>query len=106
MISLHRLTQGEYRNKMSADQCIEAIKMVYRLIQPSFPSRTSAANHHLFHRWKTCEQLIQHVIALKDHIDSLKEGPSTSIGGYEVVQEPKAVIQDETLTDLLSDAAW
>lgn len=63
LISMHRLTQQAYFDRMSLEDRREAFKVLIDLLQDSF-SRT--AGRHLYTRWKLCSSLIQHVQALVD----------------------------------------
>jgi hypothetical protein len=63
LISMHRLTQQAYFDRMSLEDRREAFKVLIDLLQDSF-SRT--AGRHLYTRWKLCSSLIHHVQAFVD----------------------------------------
>jgi hypothetical protein len=63
LISLHRLTQQAYLDRMTLEERRGAFRVLIVLLEGSF-SRT--AGRHLYTRWKLCSSLIQHVQALGD----------------------------------------
>lgn len=70
----------------------EAFQVMSHLLCHAFPGRKSAAVHHLYHLWQSCEQLIQHIIALQE--------------GHHELRQDGVVMHGEDLTNLMSDAAW
>ena len=91
-ISVHRLTQDQYIEHMTKEDRVEAFQVMSHLVCHAFPRRGNADAHHLYQRWQSCEQLIQHVISLQE--------------GYQGLRQMGVSVRDEDLTRLMSDAAW
>jgi hypothetical protein len=89
LISVHRLTQEAYFDRMSLRDRRAAFRVLIDLLQDSF-SRT--AGRHLYTRWKLCSSLIQHVQALIDRY--------TELGSV------KFFAPSEPLTYLIANASW
>ncbi|KAJ5803463.1 uncharacterized protein N7503_005913 [Penicillium pulvis] len=89
LISVHRLIQQAYINRMSEDDYKATFKVVVDLLQGSF---SRDAGRHLYTRWELCSSLIQHVQAFAEMYDSL--------GGPDLFQSY------EPLTYLIQNAAW
>ncbi len=89
LISMHRLTQQSYFDRMSLENPRSAFKVTVGLLQDSF-SRT--AGRHLYTRWKVCSSSIQHVQALVERYMDL--------GNVEFFAP------FEPLTYLIANASW
>ena len=89
LISMHRLTQQAYFDRISLEDRRSAFRVTICLLQDSF-SRT--AGRHLYSRWKLCSSLIQHVQALMCRYTDL---------GNVVFFAPF-----EPLTYLIANASW
>ena len=90
LISLHRLTQAAFFDRMSEHEREETFKVAFSLLREAFPGRQG--HHHLYTRWQTCEQLRQHVLAFQAQ--------------YEVLRKDGFSEQDEKFTWLICDTAW
>ncbi len=89
LISLHRLTQQAYFDRMTLEDRRAALQVLVDLLQDSF-SRT--AGRHLYTRWKLCSSLIQHVQAL--------------VGRYMELGHVEFFAPFEPLTYLIANASW
>ncbi|PVH79565.1 hypothetical protein DL98DRAFT_572409 [Cadophora sp. DSE1049] len=89
LISMHRLTQQAYFDRMTLEDRRSAFKVPVGLLQDNF-SRT--AGRHLYTRWKLCSTLIQHVQAFVDRYMDL--GNTEFLAPF------------EPLTFLIANASW
>lgn len=71
-ISTHRLIQVEFRNHLSREQRVERWCKAVELLRAAFPRQEKGST--LFNKWKVCENLIEHVIALTLQHHELEEG--------------------------------
>ena len=90
LVSLHRLTQVAFFDRMWKPEREEAFKVALLLLREAFPGRQG--HHHLWTRWHTCEQLRQHVLAFQAQ--------------YEILRKDGFSEQDERFTWLICDTAW
>ncbi|KAL8647404.1 MAG: hypothetical protein Q9210_005582 [Variospora velana] len=90
LISLHRLTQHAFFDRMSEQERKDAFKVAFSLLREAFPGQQG--HHHLYTRWQTCEQLRQHVLAFQAQ--------------YEVLRKDSFSEQDPKFTWLICDTAW
>lgn len=88
-MSIHRLTQEAYFDRMSDTQKLDAYTVVLNLFHNPFSRK---AGSHLYSRWDTCSKLIQHVQALGDR--------------YRELGETKFFPPQEIMTIVFNDAAW
>lgn len=90
LISLHRLTQLAFFDRMSEQERKDTFQVAFSLLREAFPGRQG--HHHLYTRWQTCEQLKQHVLAFQAQ--------------YEVLRKSGFSEQDAKFTWLICDTAW
>ncbi|KAL9009767.1 MAG: hypothetical protein Q9173_005234 [Seirophora scorigena] len=90
LISLHRLTQVAFFDRMSEQERKDTFQIAFSLLREAFPGRQG--HHHLYTRWQTCEQLKQHVLAFQAQ--------------YEVLRKNGFSEQDAKFTWLIYDIAW
>lgn len=90
LISLHRLTQRAFFDRMSKEQREDAFRVAFPLLREAFPGRQG--HHHLYTRWQICKQLRQHVLAFQAQYDFLRKDGFSE--------------QDAKFTWLIRDTAW
>ena len=90
LISLHRLTQVAFFDRVWKHERERTFKVAFSLLRKAFPGRQG--HHHLWTRWQTCEQLTQHVLTFQAQ--------------YEILRKDGFSEQDEKLTWLICDTAW
>jgi NB-ARC domain len=90
LISIHRLTQWAYLDRLSYEDCCKAFKSTLHLLRNAFPRQGNGK--HLRAQSAICQKLIQHIQAFSDHYEELRKE------GY--------AEYDEDLILLFSDAAW
>lgn len=88
-ISIHRLTQDAYFDRMSDECRIAVFRVALILLRIAYPNRGFS---HFYTRWPICEKLRQHVLFFQ--------------GRYETLMKAKFSCQDEDFTRLLCDSAW
>lgn len=88
-MSIHRLIQEAYLDRMDTVNKLEAYAVILSLLHEPFSRR---AGSHLYDRWDTCSKLIQHVQALGDRYMEL---------GMTRFYPPQ-----ELMTFVFNDAAW
>ena len=90
LISLYRLTQAAFFDRMSEHEREETFKVALSLLRKAFPGRQG--HYHLLTRWQRCEQLRQHVLTFQAQ--------------YEILRKDGFSEQDENFTWLICDTAW
>lgn len=72
-MSVHRLIQQAYLDRMSQDLRRSTFQMLVQLLRKAYPSRDGKT--HLYRRWERCQQLEQHVQAIYKWHKSVKADP-------------------------------
>lgn len=90
LMSIHRLIQQAYFDRIPHDLRCSAFQMMFQLLRKAYPVREGKT--HLYRRWAKCQQLEQHVQAIHRRYKSLKKD-GLDEAGYEYRQ-------------LIRDNAW
>ncbi len=90
LISMHRLIQVAYRDRLSGQLEYDAFKAALGILRSAFPEQGDG--RHLRPHWKVCEQLIQHVQAFAKQYATMRAAGLTE--------------HIDDITMLLSDASW
>lgn len=90
LISIHRLIQNAYFDRMDLFSKISAFGVCFTLLRNAFPGRDGES--HFYKRWAMCEKLHQHVQALH-----------RVYGNIDVTEFPK---QSSDYHQLVRDDAW
>lgn len=83
LMSVHRLIQQAYFDRISQNLRCSAFQMMLQLLRKAYPVRDGKM--HLFRRWAKCQQLEQHVQAIHMRYKSRKES-GLGEAGYEYRQ--------------------
>ena len=90
LISLHRLTQVAFFDRVWKHERERAFEVALSLLREVFPGRQGY--HHLWTRWQTCELLRQHVLTFQAQ--------------YEILRKDGFSKQNEKFTWLICDTTW